>query len=98
MTVEFPTCGVAGRERGGPGWRGGRFTGGGNSGKLIYPNLTSRLVIAKFVGMFCQKGGNSGKLICPNLTPRFGDCKTCGNVNVLSKKRGEDLVLTVNKA
>ena len=23
---KFPTCGVAGRERGGPGWRGGRFT------------------------------------------------------------------------
>ena len=38
---------VAGRERGGPGWRGGRFTGGGNSSKLINLNLTPRLVIAK---------------------------------------------------
>ena len=97
MTVEFPTCGVAGRERGGPGWRGGRFTGGGNSGKLIYPNLTSRLVIAKFVGMFCQKWGNSGKLICPNLSPRLVIARFVG-MCMFCQKKGEDLVLTANKA
>ena len=50
----------------------------GNSGKLIYPNLTPRLVIAKFVGMFCQNGGNSGKLICSNLTPRLVIAKFVG--------------------